>query len=483
MKRRFAVRGRVRNRPIGTRTSSAFVALVLLLAQASCAEEAADAPAQPSASDAMQVGGQAAPAAPEPSYEDPPVLEAKNVLDAQVYKGPHYRIDDRVKNDGAMNHFRIASDYGEYRAGSEAMLTARLHEIEAIAALKEFSSAEVVADAAKEGAVSKVTSPIRGAQAGAHAVMHPKETMHHLSGVGHGAMRVFKRASHHAQAQAETVSDAVTGKQEVGDAAGEMVGRTGDTAGRLGSDYSGYGEEEMEIMQELGINPYTDNQVLLDEVHRVAGLEAAVRVGFKFVPGIPGTHVLGQINKFRNYAHDFEMYQPPGQLQAQTRAMANQMGIPADVYESFQRNPNYNPAVQSILVGALHSMKGAKYPENFLKLAADADDAASAYFYMMMAEQLAVVHRDEIPIVQLVAGVRIPAGLADDGRLIVPLPVDHLVWTEEIAGVFRDSKRRVREEDGVELTYSELRIRGTVSPTARAGLEAMDMKVLEQVDA
>jgi hypothetical protein len=65
----------------------------------------------------------------------------------------------------------------------------------------------------------------------------------------------------------------------------------------------------------------------------------------------------------------------------------------------------------------------------------------------------------------------------------VPLPVDHLVWTEEIAGVFRDSKRRVREEDGVELTYSELRIRGTVSPAARAGLEAMDMKVLEQVDA
>ena len=67
MKRRFAVGGRVRNRPIGTRTSSAFVALVLLLAQASCAEEAADAPAQPSASDATQVGGQAAPAAPEPS--------------------------------------------------------------------------------------------------------------------------------------------------------------------------------------------------------------------------------------------------------------------------------------------------------------------------------------------------------------------------------------------------------------------------------
>ena len=119
----------------------------------------------------------------------------------------------------------------------------------------------------------------------------------------------------------------------------------------------------------------------------------------------------------------------------------------------------------------------------FLELAAEARSVSGANFYMLMAQQLAQVHRDETPITRMVSGVRIPAGQAEDGRLIVPLPVDHLVWTEEMDTVFRDSRHRVRVEDGIEVTYADYRIRGTISERARRELEAMGATVRTQVDA
>jgi hypothetical protein len=473
----------IRHEWIRARMSFTPLALVLVLTLASCGEEPTGGSAGPSVSLEPEAGGGSEEAAAIEDYEEPPVLEAKEILGAQLYQGPHYRVEDQVPNDGAMNHFRIHSDFGEFRVGSHAMLIKRLHEIEAIAALKEISSAEAVAGAAGEGAVKKVTAPVRGAKAVAHGVTHPREAWDHLSGASRGAMRVFGAASRHVQAGADNVGDVATGQQDIGSASREAVDRETGAAERVGSQYSGYGKYETKLMQQLGVDPYTDNQVLLDEIHRVAGLEAAVRVGFKFVPGIPGTVVLGQIDKFNRYAHNLELYQEPGKLMLENRRVANQMGIPPEIFGPFSGNENYNPAMQSRVLGAIHSMQGTADKENFFELAAGADDRSSAYFYVMMAEQLAEIHREEVPIVRLVAGVRIPAGMAEDGHLIVPLPVDHLVWSEEIAGVFQDSVRRVRVEDQVDVTYSELRIVGTVSDRARAGLEGFGMKVRSGVGA
>ncbi len=471
----------------------------LLLLFTSCGQEAAEGSPEPSPLETTQVereagqpgpvsaAGQegpsaaAVPATAEPpapqGFEEPPVFQASEILEAGSRQGAHFRVDDEVRNDGAMNHFRIYSDYGEFQAGSQVMLAARLHEIEAIAALKEFSSGEVIAEAAKKGAVGKVTAPVRGAQVAARAVTRPKEAWAHLTDASHGAMGVFRTASRHVKRSADNVGEAVSGRQDVGSATQEGLERQAGGVERFGRWYTGYGKNEKELMKELGIDPYTDNEVLLDEIHRVAGLQAAVRTGFKFVPGIPGTMVLGQINKFRNYARDLELYEDPEKLLIRNRAMANQMGVSPQVFAAFSGNDNYSPSVQSILISALHSMETTKDRGKFLELAAEAESVSGARFYMLMADQLSDIHREEIPIVQMVSGVRIPAGLAEDGRLIVPLPVDHLVWSEEIDTVFRDSRHRVRVEDGVQATFADYRITGSISPRARRELEAMGAKV------
>ncbi len=462
----------------------------LALAIASCGDEPAGGAPDPAAtagtaleSDApgtapVSAAAQAGAPAPLPEgFEEAPVFKASEILSPELARGAHFRVDDEVRNDGAMNHFRLHSDYGEYGPDSQAMLNVRLHEIEAIAALKEVSSGEAIAEQAKESAVGKVTAPVRGAKVAAHAVTHPGDTWDRLSDASQGAMGVFRTASRHIRRTSDNVGDVVTGRQDLGSATQEGLERQAGAAERVGRWYTGYGKEEREIMRELAIDPYTDNEVLIGEVRRVAGLEAAVRTGLKFVPGIPGTRVLGMIAKGDRYTRDLELYEDPEKLQIQNRARANQMGVSPQVYAAFSGNDHYSPSVQAVLLGALHSMKTTEDRGKFLELAAEARSVSGAQFYMMMAQQLADVHREETPIARMVSGVRIPAGQAEDGRLIVPLPVDHLVWTEEIDTVFRDSRHRVRVEDGIEVTYADYRIRGTISERARRELEAMGAKV------
>ena len=48
------------------------------------------------------------------SYESPPVLSASVLLPAQILQGPHHRVDERVVNDGYLNHYTIHSQFGEF---------------------------------------------------------------------------------------------------------------------------------------------------------------------------------------------------------------------------------------------------------------------------------------------------------------------------------------------------------------------------------
>jgi hypothetical protein len=65
------------------------------------------------------------------------------------------------------------------------------------------------------------------------------------------------------------------------------------------------------------------------------------------------------------------------------------------------------------------------------------------------------------------------------GALIVPLSLDYLFWTEEVSGIFNDFQTRVTKEES--FSSVEIRVRGRVSPRARAALETLGAKVSENV--
>src|SRR6266508_1541899 len=100
-------------------------------------------------------------------YETPPVLKASDFLDAALLKGPDYIVEEKVSGDGVFNTYTITSNFGTWKVQSTSLAATRVHEIGAIAKLKEVDKIAVAAGGIAHGAVdvgkgvaSIVTHPV-----------------------------------------------------------------------------------------------------------------------------------------------------------------------------------------------------------------------------------------------------------------------------------------------------------------------------------
>src|SRR5262249_28486465 len=107
-------------------------------------------------------------AAPHAStYETPPVLKASEFLETDLLKGDNYSVDEKVTNDGLFNTYTIQSPFGAFQPRSNSLVRIRIHEMGAIAQLKEVDKVAVAAGAAVDsvvdmgkGAYHLVTNPV-----------------------------------------------------------------------------------------------------------------------------------------------------------------------------------------------------------------------------------------------------------------------------------------------------------------------------------
>jgi hypothetical protein len=114
----------------------------------------------------------------------------------------------------------------------------------------------------------------------------------------------------------------------------------------------------------------------------------------------------------------------------------------------------------------------------FIKVALTAKNEPSTLYFVSVAEYLEKVQK-ETPLKKIVSSLNLPAAVTKKGVLIVPLSVDYLFWTSEVAGIFDDFKSRVMKEES--FSSVEIRVRGRISVQARKALEGMGTKVSEQV--
>jgi len=66
-------------------------------------------------------------------YESSATLKASQIVPKELLTGPDYRIDEKVLNDGFLNHYKVNSKFGEFNAVSNATLRKRIWEIRAMA--------------------------------------------------------------------------------------------------------------------------------------------------------------------------------------------------------------------------------------------------------------------------------------------------------------------------------------------------------------
>lgn len=350
--------------------------------------------------------------APAP-FEDGVQLNASDLLPAEMLRGESHRVRDLAFSDGYMVHFEIDTDFGSFDAVGVPQVKVRIAEAEAIRKLVDTSKGDLFA----EGLKRSVEQPIDAVK---NIVTHPVDSVKQApKTVGHFFSKVGGTVE-------RGVNKIVANKES-----GEGASAAG--IGNAARNAAGFDKAKLETARQLGIDPYTDNVRLQEEIDKVtwaffagglplrigaAVASAGVAVAATEMVGIPeDTYVLTQ-----------------AELALRDRRSLAAMGIREADIKEFEIQPNLSITRRHRIVLALEAFPAAGGRGRIVLLANSCETTGQADFLVTALTMLADRQRSGAAIYkQLEVHGRLPAAITTDGLTEVPAPVDYVTWTEQVA--------------------------------------------------
>ena len=388
------------------------------------------------------------------AYETGVVLPAAELLPAELLRGPSYRVRDQVVTDGFMAHIDIDSDFGTFRAIGVPQARHRIAECEAIRKLVETSKSDLFAEGLKrsvEQPVAAVKNIVRNPVESARQA--PKTVGHFFAKVGTAVGR-----------GAEKVADRVSGGGE------PSAAEVGAGIGNAAKNAAGFDKAKLDTAKQLGVDPYSDNARLQEEMDKVTWAFFAgglpLRIGAAAVSG-GASLALTATNMVGIPEDTYAMTQSELALRDE-RSLAG-MGVTADDIKAFQIHRHLSTTRRHRIVTALEALPKARGRGHMIRLANSCASPEQADFLIgalaILAERQRTAAADYASLQVL---GRLPGATTAAGELHVPAPVDHVTWTEEVAGF--------AQRDDLGTAPKVLIHTGRMSPAATAGLMAAGWK-------
>jgi hypothetical protein len=411
-------------------------------------------------------------------YEDPRLPSIGALLPAELVKGPHHQVTKAALRDGYFISYTITSPFGEYTADGRQLLEIRIGELAALAELDKLSSSKVFKDAALEAGEATLMAPVKLVEKTYERVSDPDKAVETLQSIPEGAERLFSWAYDQIKGATHSVREAVApGPTPTPDPYAPDSGISGawQTGKKFGLKYIGYSKREREWFKKLKVSPYTSNERLRSEVERVAGVETAVGVGFKFIPGLGLLGQLSTVNHWYERAEKLALFEEPSKITEKNIEELKNLEIDAALAKRFLQTKAYGPWSSRFIIASLTAIgPEVKGHGAFLAAACEATNEHSALYFVSVAEALEQIHSRQ-KLRQIVSTKQLPAGITERGTLILPLSVDYLFWTEEVARILQDFQKQAAHD--WKFSSTEILIRGLSSEFARQRLTKLGAKV------
>jgi hypothetical protein len=375
-------------------------------------------------------------AAAQQGFEKPPTLQAAKILPSELLSGPHHRVEERVANDGFMNHYRIESDFGPFTADSTTELWIRVAEIGAIARLVEVSRSEQFAKG-----VGKAGRGVLASASG--AVLHPVDTL----------------------------EDAASGVKEFVSSAGRTLSGEGD---RDVGEAIGYGRAKRQYAVAFGADPYSTNPVLQEHLERVsrAGYLGDVGAGAAVGFASGGAGIALSAAVYLESLHEMVLDKSPEELREINGQKLEAMGVEPRLIRLYLGNEAFSPTYQTAFVSLMEEMDGVADRGEFVRVALRAKNEDEVLFRVDQARMYSHYHKSVrrlrafVPIGRRVA----IAARASDGTAVLLAPADYVALTRSFADQVIDP--RVAREKVGGASSGRLWVAGGISAMAKKWLEA-----------
>ncbi len=380
-------------------------------------------------------------------FETPGTLKAQSFLQPEILKGEYYTISEQVNSDGLLNHYDVNSSFGNFKVISTSSLYILVQEIEAIAAMKKIETDDTAIEALKQSGQNTV----EGVK---NLVTDPKGT---IESAAAGVGSLFNRAK------------GTVGKRETTGAEDSKV-----------AQLVGFSKSKGQIATKFRVNMYSRNKVLQEELDRLAWADylggLGVGVATSVVPGAGG--LLLTTSGTARLLNEAINTTPASELWLQNKNKLLGMGMNEDTVELFLNNPDFSPALQTVIVAALESMKGVHNLELYLKIALQAGDPVMAKIVTESAVMTAGYHKNIAPLKHLSPIARLARAEKNDGTIVMVLPNDHIIWSEKVADLTGSLVEEAKASGG---TGFEVWADGDFSTLARSKLDGMGWDVHTKV--
>jgi len=383
-----------------------------------------------------------------PGFEVPGSVKASAILPRELIAGPHYRVREQVTFYGYMHTYLVDSDYGVFEVTGDYALRKLIREIGAIAVLQDTKKGQAYLNGIKTAA----SQPI---EFGANMINDPVDT---ISGVPKGVATLF-----------QNVRTGLTTKSSKGDD-GKM-----EQALAVSSN-------KRELAGKLGVDVYSTNKVLQKELNGIAWATslgsltvsaALAPVGGPAVAAVSITRTAQQLNDLVNQY-------PPQRLRQINEQKLQAMGIPSDVIGRFLDHQSFTPTQATIIVASLEALTGARGRDAFLRQALTAEDEESANFFEYMAETLKGYQAKVAPIQDISVFGPLVFAKASNGIVVIPLPLDHAIWTERASRRVPDAMKAYKATNPNQKKY-EFWLTGTASKMAKEHSAKLGIQIVENI--
>ena len=378
-------------------------------------------------------------AATLPAIEAMPTLPATALAPANLLNGPGYTVDTDVPVIGYMGQFTLRAPSGTFKADGSEMLTIRIAELAAIAQASTLSQTGMFADALARSAQ-------RTGQAISQAVMNPVET---VASIPAGVGRFF-------QSTARTVSRVA--ESATGAGSPEQSGTADATRNALGVNRA-----KRQIAKRVGADPYTTNPVLAKQLDDLAWASFAGGVSLDVALAVSTAGVATAVSATATVSN-LVWDKSPEDIRSINEGRLAAMGADANTIRAFVTNRWYPPTLSVPFVDNLAQLPRAKGRAALIALASTAASESEARYMVNvanMARRLGLAEGE--PVAFDLTG-RIVVVRTRGNRMVVPAPVDYIVWTEPV--------KKFAQRAPTPGVRREILVSGSASQSARDGLAA-----------
>lgn len=349
------------------------------------------------------------------------ILHSSDLLPPELLRGPCHRVRDQVVTDGFMAHFEIDSDFGLFETTGVVQTKQRLVEIEAIRRLVDTSKGDLFA----EGMKRSITQPIDAVK---NIVANPVDSLkqapktvgHFFGKVGASIERGVKQAD-------EKI------RNPGGNDSGAAAREAGRGIGTIAKNAAGFDKAKLDTARQLGVDPYSDNPRLQEEMDKVTWAFFAGGLPLRIGASVASAGLaVAATNMIGIPGDTYDLTQSELALRDERSLAA--MGVTKEDITAFQLSRALSTTRRHRLVTFLESMPKTAGRGLMIRLANSCDDSDQADFLISAVAILAERQRSgavEYASIKVVG--RLPGAITRSGELEVPAPVDYVTWTDQVS--------------------------------------------------